>query len=207
VIRLSEGNFVGSVRDVAQEWRISHRLTWPRSPPRPGPGTCDVVGPTIPGAHTPGYTLPPHPGLGTRDVVATIPGVHTPGYMLPLRAGTIIDTRWIEIIDGAFLDGGRLSGLSSGSTRGIAPPAFALASPGRVRAMRGRRREGLGTTTFGDQSNRGGLLDAPMTVPFLYSLWGTGTVFLSQVVASQRACGRAGQLARATPAPRPGARS
>ena len=64
-----------------------------------------------------------------------------------MRVGTIIDARWIEIIDGAFLDGGRLSGLSSGSTRGIAPPAFALASPGRVRAMRGRRREGLGITT------------------------------------------------------------
>ena len=127
-----------------------------------------------------------------------------------VRVGTIIDARWIEIIDGAFLGGGRLSGLSSGSTRGIAPPAFALASPGRVRAMRGRRREGLGITTFGDQSGRGGLLDAPVTVPFLYSLWGTGTVFLgsiSQGASNQPACGRAGRLARATPAPRPGARS
>jgi hypothetical protein len=54
-----------------------------------------------------------------------------------MRVSTIIDARWIDIIDGAFLGGGRLSGLSSGSTRGIAPPAFALASPGRVRAMRG----------------------------------------------------------------------
>ena len=80
------------------------------------------------------------------------------------------DNRW------AFRGSHGLSGLSSGSTRGIAPPAFALASPGRVRAMRGRRREGLRITTFGYQSNRDGLLDALLTVPFLYSLWGTGTV-------------------------------
>jgi hypothetical protein len=31
VIRLSEGNFIGSLREVAQEWRISHRLSWPRT--------------------------------------------------------------------------------------------------------------------------------------------------------------------------------
>jgi hypothetical protein len=57
-------------------------------PPHPGLGTCDVVGPTIPGVHTPGYMMPPHPGLGTCDVVGpTIPGVHTPGYTLPPHPG------------------------------------------------------------------------------------------------------------------------
>ena len=34
------------------------------------------------------------------------------------------------------------TGLSSGSTRGILPPTFAIASPGQVRARRWRRREG-----------------------------------------------------------------
>ena len=41
-----------------------------------------------------------------------------------VRAGTIIDARWIEIIDGAFLGGGGLSGLSSGSTRGATDNHF-----------------------------------------------------------------------------------
>jgi hypothetical protein len=39
--------------------------------------------------------------------------------------------------------------LSSGSARGTAPPTFALAPPGRVRAMRGRRWEGLTGSTWG----------------------------------------------------------
>jgi hypothetical protein len=57
-------------------------------PPHPGLGTRDVVVPTIPGVHTPGYTLPPHPGLRACDVVVpTIPGVDTPGYTLPPRPG------------------------------------------------------------------------------------------------------------------------
>jgi hypothetical protein len=58
----------------------------------------------------------------------------------------------------------RHSRLSSGSARRIAPPAFTLAPPCRVEAMRGRSREGLRTTTFEGRSNPGGLLDAPVVI-------------------------------------------
>ena len=57
-------------------------------PPRPGLGTCDAVaGAAVPGVDTPGFTIPPHPGLGTCDAVAgaAVPGVDTPDYDLFVR--------------------------------------------------------------------------------------------------------------------------
>src|SRR5271165_1068073 len=119
---------------------------------------------------------------------------------------------------GAFYGMCRLAGLSSGSTRGIAPPAFALASPGRVRAMRGRRREGLRITILGNGTGRfrdartaisaptpsklapGTCVPNPrpvrleplLTVPFPFiSLWGTGTALHRQSTQALPTIGRA----------------